>query len=134
MADVYATVEDYRLDTGDADSTDERIEFYLNRVSTRLRAETGIRDGEALTDDQASLASQLVIDAARKRLQPLVMEVLGDISGTTQASLSANGYSVTMSPQNPTSSAYFDQAMLRELKGLLGRRMAIGCIHAEIRR
>ena len=128
MADIYATVAEYRTYSGDEKSPTARVEQLLGMASARLRSEAGIADGAELTEDQAVLANNLVLDACANRLVPAHLEGLGDLVGATQARFSANGFSASVSAQTPSGSAYFNKTLLAELKRLLGRGMRIGTI------
>lgn len=134
MATSYATVEEYRLDTGDDATDEERVEVALAQQSAKLRAETGIREGDQLSDDALALCRTLVTDAARKKLVPPSFSGVGVVQGATQASWSANGFSGSYSVQNPSGAAYFDRNTLRDLMRLLGRSMRIGTISPAIGR
>lgn len=125
---AYATVDEYRLDSGDKNTSDERIGAVLDQQSAKLRAKLGISDKRILTGDQAALARLLVTDAARKALMPPVIDGLGEVSGVKDASFSANGFSSSYSLQNPSASAYFDGDTLKALKRLLGGSQRIGTI------
>lgn len=81
---AYATVEEYRLDTGDSKSDDERVSAVLEQQSAKLRALAGLSASRKLTEDQATLCRMLVTDASRKMLVPAFVEGMGDVAGVTQ--------------------------------------------------
>lgn len=120
MGALYATVEDYRLLTGDEVTDAERVRSVLSQQSAKLRAVAGVNIGSRLSEDAAEMARALVTDAARKQLQPAVMDGIGDISGAKQASFSANGFQQTVTLANPSGSAYFDSSMLKAFKRAVG--------------
>lgn len=129
MADgPYATVGEYRIDTGDATSADARVEALLAQQSAKLRALAGIAPGRELTADQLSLARALVTDAVRKALVPPSFEGAGEVTGATQASFSANGFSSSVQFSNPSGSSYFDRSTLSALRRLLGTSQAAGVV------
>ena len=128
MADAtsYATVGEYRTDTGDQSSDEERVRAVLAQQSAKLRATLGIAATRALTGDAATLARLLVTDAARKQLVPPSLEGVGELGGATQASFTANGFQGSYTLSNPSGSAYFDRSNLAALKRLLGRGQRVG--------
>lgn len=129
----YATVEDYRIDSGDQTSSVERIESMLARQSAKLRALVGIRESDVLSEDALLLCRELVTDSCRKALIPPTLEGFGaDLNGATTASFSANGFQQSVTLQNPSGAAYFDRSTLSALKRLLGRGMRIGTISPAI--
>ena len=125
---AFATVSQYRTDSGDTTSTDERIQIMLDQQSAKLRGECGISSRRKLTDDQETLARALVTDAARKALMPPSLAGMGDIAGASQASFTANGFQSSVTLANPSGAAYFDRSMLFAFKRLLGREQRIGWI------
>lgn len=125
---AYATVEEYRTDTGDESTPDDRVRATLDQQSAKLRALAGIRPSRALTGDQALLARSLVTDAARKALVPVTLEGLGDVTGATQGSFSANGFQASVQLSNPSGTAYFDRSTLAALRASLGTSQAIGTL------
>lgn len=127
MPAAYATVEEYRTDTGDSASDAARVGSMLAQQSAKLRAACGIAPGRALTEDQLAMCRLLVTDAVRKALAPQVMAGIGaDVSGATQASWSANGFSASTTFANPSGSAYFDRDTLRALRRSLGTSQGSG--------
>ena len=126
--EAYATVEEYRTDTGDATTPDERVQAMLDQQSAKLRALAGIRPRRALTEDQALLARSLVTDASRKALVPVTLEGLGDVTGATQGSFSANGFQASVQLANPSGTAYFDRSTLAALRASLGTSQAMGTV------
>lgn len=121
MSETYATVDEYRTDSGDTASPDGRVDAMLLQQSAKLRALVGITAGRTLTDDQLAMCRMLVTDSVRKALAPQVMAGIGaNISGATQASWSANGFSASTTFANPSGSAYFDRDTLRALRRSLG--------------
>lgn len=125
---AFATVSQYRADSGDTTSTDERIQSLLDQQSAKLRGECGISAKRKLTDDQETLARALVTDAARKVLIPPTFGGVGDITGASQASFTANGFQSSVTLANPSGAAYFDRSMLAAFKRLLGREQRIGWV------
>ena len=65
---AFATVDEYRIDTGDAATDEERVAAELSRQSAKLRATLGMPRYRSLTGDARELARDLVTDAARKKL------------------------------------------------------------------
>lgn len=125
---AYATVDEYRLDTGDEETDDGRVEAVLAQQSAKLRARTGISPDTALTEDQSALARMLVTDAARKQLVPPTLPGVGEVSGVTQGSFTANGFQGSMTVSNPSGTAYFDRDTLKALMRSLGRSQMFGVI------
>lgn len=129
MSETYATVDEYRTDSGDTASPDGRVDAMLLQQSAKLRALVGITAGRTLTDDQMAMCRMLVTDSVRKALAPQVMAGIGaNISGATQASWSANGFSASTTFANPSGSAYFDRDTLRALRRSLGTSQSVGTI------
>ncbi|MBQ9058526.1 MAG: hypothetical protein IJ125_05030 [Atopobiaceae bacterium] len=128
----YATIQQYRISSGDESSSDERVEAMLESQSAKLRAAVGIGRNYKLNDDQLLLARELVVDSCRKALVPPVIDGLGAVTGATQASFTANGFSGSYSVQNPSGSAYFDRSTLSAFKRSLGRSQRIGTISPAI--
>lgn len=124
----YATVEQYRVDTTDESSDDARVEAVLEQQSAKLRATLGIGESRPLTGDAATLARLLVTDAARKQLVPPSFEGVGEVSGATQTSFTANGFQGSYTLSNPSGSAYFDRSNLAALRRLLGLGQRIGTV------
>ena len=125
---AYATVEQYRLDTGDKSSDQGRVEAVLAQQSAKLRAMLGIEPGRALSEDAQALARLLVTDAARKQLVPPSLEGIGELGGATQASFTANGFQGSYTLANPSGSAYFDRSNLAALRRLVGRGQRMGTV------
>ena len=125
----YATVPEYREDTGDESSAEARVSSVLAQQSAKLRAELGSRaagiDG---SDDAKALARLLVTDAARKSLVAPSFEGVGEVAGATQASFTANGFQGSYTLQNPSGTAYFDRSTLKALKRLLGGSQRMGML------
>lgn len=129
MSETYATVDEYRTDSGDTASPDGRVDAMLLQQSAKLRALAGITAGMTLTDDQLAMCRMLVTDSVRKALAPQVMAGIGaNISGATQASWSANGFSASTTFANPSGSAYFDRDTLRALRRSLGTSQSAGTV------
>lgn len=129
MSETYATVDEYRTDSGDTASPDGRVDAMLLQQSAKLRALVGITAGMTLTDDQLAMCRMLVTDSVRKALAPQVMAGIGtNISGATQASWSANGFSASTTFANPSGSAYFDRDTLRALRRSLGTSQSVGTV------
>lgn len=124
----FATVDEYRLDTGDETSQEGRVEAVLAQQSAKLRAHVGIAEGRRLTEDQAALCRLLVTDAARKCLVSAVVEGIGNVAGVTQGSFSANGFQSSYTLSNPSGTAYFDRDTLKALRRSLGRSQRIGSV------
>lgn len=127
-AEAYATVDEYRTDTGDESTPDDRVRAMLDQQSAKLRALAGISPSRTLTEDQALLARSLVTDASRKALVPVTLEGLGDVTGATQGSFSANGFQASVQLSNPSGTAYFDRSTLAALRASLGTSQAIGTV------
>lgn len=129
MSETYATVDEYRTDSGDTASPDGRVDAMLLQQSAKLRALVGITAGMTLTDDQLAMCRMLVTDSVRKALAPQVMAGIGtNISGATQASWSANGFSASTTFANPSGSAYFDRDTLRALRRSIGTSQSVGTV------
>ncbi|MGN0056471.1 MAG: hypothetical protein ACI360_08560 [Atopobiaceae bacterium] len=121
MATAYATVAEYRTRTGDQSSDADRVQMQLEDLSAQLRSEAGIREGQALTGDQALMCRSLVCDAASHALVSQAMDGFsGPLDGARQASFSAGGFQQTVTFTNPTGAAYFDRSELARLKRSLG--------------
>lgn len=128
MPIAYATLEEYRTDTGDSASDDGRVTAMLLQQSAKLRAKVGIIETQHLTDDQLLLCRALVTDACRKALVHPMSEVMGDMAGMTQTTFSANGFSGSWQNSNGSGSAYFDKDMLKALIKSFGRSQGVGTI------
>lgn len=124
----YATVEEYRTDTGDQSSDEARVQAMLAQQSAKLRAKAGITETQRLTDDQLTLCRALVTDACRKALVVPTVDAFGDMTGLTQGTFSANGFSGSFQTANGSGSAYFDRDTLRALLRSLGRSQGAGTI------
>lgn len=124
----YATLEDYQTMTGDVDSPDEKVNMLLGQQSAKLRALCGISPTTLLSDDAKTLACSLVIDATKKALMPPMVDVMGELTGVSQASFSANGFQSSYSVANPSGSAYFDKSTLAAFKKLIKQTQRIGTI------
>jgi hypothetical protein len=124
----YATVEDYRTDTGDSASDAARVDSMLAQQSAKLRARAGIADGRTLTDDQLLMCRALVTDACRKALVKPSVDAFGDLTGLTQGTFSANGFSGSFQNANGSGAAYFDRDTLRALMRSLGTSQGAGTV------
>jgi hypothetical protein len=124
----YATVEDYLTDTGDSASDAARVESMLAQQSAKLRARAGIAEGRTLTEDQLLMCRALVTDACRKALVKPSVDAFGDLSGLTQGTFSANGFSGSFQNANGSGAAYFDRDTLRALMRSLGTSQGAGTI------
>lgn len=124
--EAYATVEEYRLDSGDASTSDDRIEALLIQQSAKLRAKAGITVDHDLTADQLQLARLLVTDAARKMLVTPSIDEMGDVSGVKQSSFSADGFQASYTFANASGSAYFDADTFKAFMRSLGRFQRVG--------
>lgn len=124
----YATVEDYRTDTGDSASDAARVESMLAQQSAKLRARAGIAEGRTLTDDQLLMCRALVTDACRKALVKPSVDAFGDLTGLTQGTFSANGFSGSFQNANGSGAAYFDRDTLRALMRSLGTSQTSGTV------
>ena len=127
MGQTYATVEQYRTDTGDSTTPDDRVQAMLDQQSAKLRPLAGIQQGLELDGDALLLARALVTDAARKALVPPTLEGV-DMTGASSGSFSANGFSASMQLSNPSGTAYFDRSTLSALRRLLGASQRIGTV------
>ena len=126
---AYATVSEYREDTGDEDTADSRVTAVLAQQSAKLRAELGASSKRIDADEDArALARLLVTDAARKCLVRPSFDGVGEVDGATTASFTANGFQGSYTLQNPSGTAYFDRSTLRALKRLLGCGQAVGTV------
>lgn len=124
----YATVEEYRTDTGDQSSDTARVQAMLAQQSAKLRAKAGITETARLTDDQLALCRALVTDACRKALVVPTVDAFGDMTGLTQGTFSANGFSGSFQTSNGSGSAYFDRDTLKALLRSLGRSQGVGTV------
>ena len=124
----YATVEDYRTDTGDSASDAARVDSMLAQQSAKLRASAGIADGRTLTEDQLLMCRALVTDACRKALVKPSVDAFGDLTGITQGTFSANGFSGSFQNANGSGAAYFDRDTLRALMRSLGTTQGAGTV------
>lgn len=117
---AFATVAEYRIDSGDETTPDARVSAVLEQQSAKLRAKAGIGPDKALTEDQEALCRLLVTDAARKALVRPSIDGLEDASGLKQTSFSADGFQGSYTFENASGSAYFDgdtfKALMRTLK------------------
>lgn len=127
---AFATVDEYRIDTGDAATDEERVAAELSRQSAKLRATLGLPRYRSLAGDARELARDLVTDAARKKLVQPACAPMGveDLTGVSQSSFTANGFQGSFTFQNPSGTAYFDRSTLAALKRLLGRCQRIGTV------
>lgn len=130
MAMSYATVEEYRTDSGDDSTPEGRIEAMLAQQSAKLRALVGITEWSALSDDQRLMCRALVTDSCRKALVVPDAGAFGGMpmTGLTQATFSANGFSGSFQNANGSGAAYFDRDTLRALRRSLGTSQAVGTI------
>lgn len=124
----YATVEEYRTDSGDSASDAARVESMLAQQSAKLRARAGIAEGRTLTEDQLLMCRALVTDACRKALVKPSVDAFGDLSGLTQGTFSANGFSGSFQNANGSGAAYFDRDTLRALMRSLGTSQGCGTV------
>ena len=128
MSAAYATVEEYRTDSGDTESSDARVTAMLAQQSAKLRARVGIADGRTLTEDQLLMCRALVTDACRKALVKPSVDAFGDLTGLTQGTFSANGFSGSFQNANGSGAAYFDRDTLRALMRSLGTSQCAGTV------
>lgn len=124
----YATVDEYRTDTGDSASDAARVESMLAQQSAKLRARAGIVEGRTLTEDQLLMCRALVTDACRKALVKPSVDAFGDLTGLTQGTFSANGFSGSFQNANGSGAAYFDRDTLRALMRSLGTSQGAGTV------
>ena len=123
---AFATVEEYRADSGDASTPDERVSPMLEQQSAKLDAL--VVRGRELDGTQRVIARAIVTDAARKALKPPTLEGLAGVDGASQASFSANGFSGSYTLANPSGSAWFDRSMVSALKRSLGTSQLVGTL------
>lgn len=124
----YATFDEYRTDSGDTESSDARVTAMLAQQSAKLRARAGIAASMALTEDQLLMCRALVTDACRKALVKPSVDAFGDLSGLTQGTFSANGFSGSFQNANGSGAAYFDRDTLRALMRSLGTSQGCGTV------
>lgn len=124
----YATVDEYRTDTGDSASDAARVESMLAQQSAKLRARAGITASTALAEDQLLMCRALVTDACRKALVKPSVDAFGDLTGLTQGTFSANGFSGSFRNANGSGAAYFDRDALRALMRSLGTTQGAGTV------
>ena len=98
----------------------------LAQQSAKLRARVGIADGRTLTEDQLLMCRALVTDACRKALVKPSVDAFGDLTGLTQGTFSANGFSGSFQNANGSGAAYFDRDTLRALMRSLGTSQGAG--------
>ncbi len=125
---AFATVEEYRLDSGDSSTDDERVQAVLDQQSAKLRAKAGITSKRKLTEDQQAIARLLVTDAARKMLVRPSVDGLEDAIGVKQSSFSADGFQGSYTFENASGSAYFDKDTLKAFIRSLGKSQRVGTI------
>lgn len=134
---AFATVEQYRLDSGDTETSDDRIEAVLGQQSAKLVALAGGADwfdaaqqrwSDLKKENVLTLARALVTDAARKMLVSATMDGFGDMDGVSQGSFTANGFQASYTLSNPSGSAYFDQATLKAFLKAIGRSQRMGTV------
>ena len=129
MAESYATVEEYRAETGDERSSDAAVAARLAQQSAKLRARARIAEGRTLTEDQRTMCHDLVVDACRKALVPPSVEGLSQpLSGATSVSFGANGFQQSVQLANPSGAAYFDRDTLAALVASLGTGQRMGTV------
>lgn len=124
----YATLDEYRTDSDDTESPDARVTAMLAQQSAKLRARAGITETQRLTDDQLALCRALVTDACRKALVVPTVDAFGPMTGLTQGTFSANGFSGSFQNANGSGAAYFDRDTLRALLRSLGRSQGAGTV------
>ena len=124
----YATLDEYRTDSGDTESPDARVTAMLAQQSAKLRVRAGITASTALTEDQLLMCRALVTDACRKALVKPSVDAFGDLSGLTQGTFSANGFSGSFQNANGSGAAYFDRDTLRALMRSLGTSQCAGTV------
>ena len=125
---AFATVEDYRLLTGDEESPDGRVAALLAQQSAKLRVELRGADTSRMGEDCSELARLLVCDAAAKALSTPTIEGIEAVPGVSQSSFSANGFQKSVTFSNPTGAAYWDRDTLRALKRALGISQRAGTV------
>lgn len=124
----YATLDEYRTDSEDTESPDARVTAMLAQQSAMLRAVLGITESRMLTEDQLSMCRALVTDACRKALVKPSVDAFGDLSGLTQGTFSANGFSGSFQNANGSGTAYFNRNMLKALMRSLGTSQTSGTV------
>ena len=117
----YATLDEYRTDSGDTESSDARVNAMLAQQSAKLRARAGITAS-------ILMCRALVTDACRKALVKPSVDAFGDLSGLTQGTFSANGFSGSFQNANGSGAAYFDRDTLRALMRSLGTSQGCGTV------
>lgn len=122
---TYATVADYRLLSGEEESSDWRVATLLAVQSAKLRAELGPAAAR-IAGDSAELARLLVCDAVAKALATPSIEGVVSAPGVSQSSFSANGFQQSVTFSNPTGAAYWDNGTLKALKRALGASQGAG--------
>ena len=120
----YATVEEYRTDTNDHESDEAQIESLLDQKSEQLRETVGITDDRVLTKGQLKMCRAIVTEVCGRALAKPLSQVVGDTTGLTQGSFSANGFSATFQKR----AAFFDTHMLSALMRSLGTAHGVGTI------
>lgn len=123
---AYATIDEYRADSGDETTPEARVSSILEQQSAKLRAL--VVGSAALNEDQRVLARAIVTDAARKALKPPAIGGVGSVDGASQASFSANGFSGSYTLANPSGAAWFDRSLVSALRRSLGTSQRIGSI------
>ncbi len=133
----FATVAEYRIDTGDTESSEERIEAMLGQQSAKLYALAGGIDSYEAASKKwsankkemvSALARSLVTDSVRKSLVGTTIEGLGDMDGLTQGSFSADGFQASYTMANPSGSAYFDEKTLKAFLKAIKRSQNMGVV------
>lgn len=123
---AFATVDEYRLDSGDNKTPDDRVSALLDQLSAKLRADARITVDQVLNDDQKLLARMLVTDAARKGLVTPSLDGVDNTSGITQTSFTANSFQASYTFANPSGSAYFDQGIFKAFMRSLNKSQRVG--------
>lgn len=133
--EAFATVDEYRLDSGDAETASDRVEAVLLQQSAKLYTVAGGIDrfnalasrwSEGKRDTVRTLARMLVTDAARKQLSAASIEGIESTDGLSQTSFTANGFQASYSFANPSGAAYFDRDTLADFKRAVGRAQMVG--------
>ena len=83
---------------------------------------------QLLTEDQLLMCRALVTDACRKALVKPSVDAFGDLTGLTQGTFSANGFSGSFQNANGSGAAYFDRDTLRALMRSLGTSQGCGTV------
>lgn len=88
----------------------------------------GITDRRVLTEGQLAMCRELVVGACSMALVKPSVDAFGDLTGLTQGTFSANGFSASFQNANGTGRPSFDRDTLRALMRSLGTSQTSGTV------